>query len=857
MPTLNEIVVRRVEIRGSAPGVDDATNALERLKASLAGANDNLVKANASARANNDGWRVTGEGAISAANHLRQAAEAAYVFSPAFREVTNSLAAPALKGATVALEAVAQGIVTATNVAGAGVVRLGTAVETTFPALALLGVNLKTAGAWMEAFSPTLAGAATTILSRLLPALSLLAKGLLIVDAIRLVTQAWQLGDEKLKEYVDVSEKATKIGVSAEFFQRMGKGAEGAKTPVTDLVKLFERLNDAASPELGGNSAQKRLQSLLEAGNFKGNSGIGDLKAANSNEERFSALAKTVHDAMDAGQRLAAIDLTKTFFGPEAAANLAKDSAYLDKIKASIDEVAAKELIPDSAINNAVELQNRLDAAEKILSQRWHPIQDLLTQLGIRMREVWVDIVEAIAKGVDAIFRLGEATVKAMAPAMEFLQTAAGLLAKVAPYVVAALPGGQLAGATLSALGGKGSEADQDSARARLGSGLRNPNAVAAARDYANSVYDSVRKDTSKAPSSVGETITAYDRATESVLKYIEVTKASAATVGQSVAEQEKAKVVAQLTAAAMKDGTPITAALRTEMEKLGDKAGAAAQALEKAKIASDIKFNRDTALLSSEDVQIAQQLRYSYDSVAEALRSVDAQAIRTNNAFKQMGAAIEGNLTTGLADILDGTKSVGQGFADMSKMVLRALEEMIIKIMIVQPLMNSLQSAVGGDGGILGLLGLGSGAVNANGSIAGAIGPTSVGGAPLVGLHSGGIVGSEATFTRYVHPAYFDHAPRFHTGGIAGDEVPIIARKGEGVFTPGQMAALGGGQSSQGVHVSVGVSVDDDGKIQAYVKSASQASTARGIQQFVESPQFVDHVGGALPRARTRRLGR
>ncbi|MEZ2146381.1 hypothetical protein AAE026_29410 [Bradyrhizobium sp. DN5] len=38
---------------------------------------------------------------------------------------------------------------------------------------------------------------------------------------------------------------------------------------------------------------------------------------------------------------------------------------------------------------------------------------------------------------------------------------------------------------------------------------------------------------------------------------------------------------------------------------------------------------------------------------------------------------------------------------------------------------------------------------------------------------HSGGIVGSEPTTMRYVHPAYFDDAPRFHSGDIAGDGVP------------------------------------------------------------------------------------
>lgn len=64
------------------------------------------------------------------------------------------------------------------------------------------------------------------------------------------------------------------------------------------------------------------------------------------------------------------------------------------------------------------------------------------------------------------------------------------------------------------------------------------------------------------------------------------------------------------------------------------------------------------------------------------------------------------------------------------------------------------------------------------------------------VGHHAGGIVGSEPTFMRVVNPAIFAGAGKFHTGGIAGDEVPAILKRGEGVFTEGQMKALGGSNS-------------------------------------------------------------
>ena len=56
---------------------------------------------------------------------------------------------------------------------------------------------------------------------------------------------------------------------------------------------------------------------------------------------------------------------------------------------------------------------------------------------------------------------------------------------------------------------------------------------------------------------------------------------------------------------------------------------------------------------------------------------------------------------------------------------------------------------------------------------------------------HTGGVIGGDTLATKYVHPAVFADAPRFHTGGLVGGEVPIIAKEGEGVFTPEQMRAL------------------------------------------------------------------
>lgn len=57
--------------------------------------------------------------------------------------------------------------------------------------------------------------------------------------------------------------------------------------------------------------------------------------------------------------------------------------------------------------------------------------------------------------------------------------------------------------------------------------------------------------------------------------------------------------------------------------------------------------------------------------------------------------------------------------------------------------------------------------------------------------LHSGGIAGVDGR-RAYVHAATFENAPRYHSG-LMPDEIPAVLRKGEGVFTPAQMKALGG----------------------------------------------------------------
>lgn len=128
-------------------------------------------------------------------------------------------------------------------------------------------------------------------------------------------------------------------------------------------------------------------------------------------------------------------------------------------------------------------------------------------------------------------------------------------------------------------------------------------------------------------------------------------------------------------------------------------------------------------------------------------------------NAFHSMENALVSFVTTGKMNISDLVNAIVQDFAKLA-----------IRQSITQPLMASLSS----------YMGFGT-------------------------AHTGGIVGADTLKTTYTNPAVFSSAPKFHKGGIVGDEVPIIAKRGEGVFTKEQMKALGNGGGTE-VNVNVNV---------------------------------------------------
>lgn len=179
------------------------------------------------------------------------------------------------------------------------------------------------------------------------------------------------------------------------------------------------------------------------------------------------------------------------------------------------------------------------------------------------------------------------------------------------------------------------------------------------------------------------------------------------------------------------------------------------------------------------------------YPEVAAGLASVEASGLRTNAALSSLSSTFSSTLTTSLTDILDGTKSVSAGMQDMSKAVIRALEEALVKMTVVAPAMRALQALMGGFTGGLGGGGLGAGlSLTGTGGLYANGGHIQPGNGGIVGERGPELIRSSAQGTRvYSNPASSmmmrGGLPGFAGGGFLpapggedGDEAIIEFRK-------------------------------------------------------------------------------
>ncbi|MHA6731747.1 phage tail length tape measure family protein [Devosia sp. A369] len=214
--------------------------------------------------------------------------------------------------------------------------------------------------------------------------------------------------------------------------------------------------------------------------------------------------------------------------------------------------------------------------------------------------------------------------------------------------------------------------------------------------------------------------------------------------IGQSTYEVERQKSAFDLLNQAKQAGIPITS-----------------------------KVTEQINLMSAEYAASTVQLQLMQEQQNNALMTTTALTSTMGSLFK---------------DILKGTKSAGDAFADLAS---RIGDMFIDNAFSMLGSMFKPGAGMGGGGSRGGLFG---------GSIIPGI------------LHSGGTAGADGyNHGRQFSPAIWANAPRYHNGGVAGlrpNEVPAILERGEKVI-PANQNAPAGGQSVVVIRLEDGLKAD------------------------------------------------
>ncbi|SFN02444.1 hypothetical protein SAMN05216573_10768 [Bradyrhizobium sp. Rc3b] len=669
------------------------------------------------------------------------------------------------------------------------------------------------------------AGAATLAFGRLLGAAAPVLLAITAIrDAFKLMSYATELAKAKIEEFNAVTAEANATGFSTDFFQRITKSGGEARDKIIDLTEALKQFNSASTDKLGGSTIQKRLDELQKVGNFPGGA-IG----GNDGEGKLRSVVALIDDAMQKGQRLAALDLTETAFGPKVAAALRADSGYLDDMLRRADAVNKTQLISDEDLGRAQDLQRRMDEAQKILADKWKPVQDDIAKLGMNYHESWVAITEDLAAAVGYATQLYTALGKV--PDW-FANRIGGASVWKSITDATTTPESRKAAEDYYGITKDPRDVQMAPATDKLGAALKNYAAVTQAMRQAQDIATSVRGDTSKDPAKkVDEQADAYDRATEAIEKHIARLQADAQAEGLGAAAQAQMRAEATLTTAAMQAYGKVTPQVAAQISDYAKRTGEAATALEKARVAASIEFGAKTAFLTSEDVSIARQLAGVYgNDVTAALGSSEAAAMRMVNALTDISKTAQ-DINRGI--FTDFTQQIRNGASAMDALKTAGLNALTkISDKLAQMAADQLWSSAfggGGSGGFnIGSL-FGGGGVGNYGQVANATG---------LGAGTGGL-----PFPMFA--AGTNSAP----GGlsIVGEKGPELVNIPRGAqVIPNDVLRSGVGGGGITVHAgSVNIQGDASEKTVALIRAAM-------AQQNAELPS---RVVDAVRRAKSGRV--
>lgn len=504
----------------------------------------------------------------------------------------------------------------------------------------------------------------------------------------------------------------------------------------------------------------------------------------------------------------------RQFFGASVDSDLAKLTKFQND-NASLQQ-----------IQYATELGNRMDEAKQKINDVLK-VQLDLTDVGLKLYNVWVLIVEVIASAAGTLGQV-VSLIQRIPNFSGFASAAVNAIPGIGPLLnVLSAANGLMAGAP------SGVSQDQalDLAKKKLAAAMGGGFAGRFTGDI--SALSSPKTDDASGTARG----TAYDRQLQNIRDQVDLLGLEADGANKTTQAYQEMVVAHRLNIAAMRAGIEPTDAMRAEWKKLGDELADATLKLNQTKVLNEETFKGSTQFMSPSDAAAASAAhQIDPNNWAEHLNDAGPAMARFNTQLKTGSDLAFNFLDTFDQGLLRGQTKM-QAFTSALQSLASTLIQMAEK--------NLVNMAFGG------LFGSNNPTDVNNGYV------PFIGGGGIVAKtgHSGALIGSWSSGSKYVHPAYFENAPRMHSGGMLGaDERPFIGLTGERVLNRQETANYGKPIIVQPnvriINNHSGAKVDqrttDDGDIELTVRAITRDEMAGSRSNAIQRQKY-----GQQPRLR------
>ena len=665
----------------------------------------------------------------------------------------------------------------------------------------------------------------------------------------------YRAAGEAITKFGDLTDQADQLGVTFDRFQAMQFGFAGVGVEADQLTRALTKLNDAIGQVL--TSGEDAPKDVVEAFERLGIS-VKDVQSVAGDTDQ---VLQMVADGMARlGTRTEQTAAAADLFGlknTKLIAELAKGGGAIRDYSSAAERSGAvldRELGPayDAAGDRLAQLTLAMDTQWATLAQRLIPAHVELAEAKLGLIQRTNDVAKAFADLDGPLLRI---------------------LSRLHPLTagVAALRQGM--GLLAGAAGGKIEEAPGQTELGSLQSSYARAEALARGRDLLNRPAVPVP---APAPGRRGGAADAATKAYEGNKKLIADMSRDLATFGderQRFIDQAVGRLSGGATEGQRKEVERLAGAL------LDQKAATEAAAKASAVQAAATERNRSAAERLNQEFETLDQTRSRQISQVEelsrvedehgnlilgtaekrrALAEVDTQYFDALEQVQRSAADAErrrlyesrefsDGLRRGMSDwVADATNAADiaersfamaadgmtdaitefvmtgkASFGDFATAVITEINRMVIRMVIAMAMQQAMAAAMGGGA---------------------AGGAQQGGGVTLFSVaHSGGVIGEDSLPTRRAPAAALLAAPRYHSGGMAG-EVPAILQRGEGVFTRGQMKAMGKPQ--------VNVTVNNNARAGVNV-----SQTDGGVQ--IDIADLIDRTAAGLAATPGTRLNR